>query len=188
MKTLKWVGIILGILILGGYISFEYMKNQTKRASPEETTEYKQGDKLLSVFYCRPYTKGRDIFGSLVPYGEVWRTGANEATTFTTNTTIDFGGEIVQPGSYTLWTIPQETQWTIILNSKMYGWGVGLDGAPSREAEYDVVKINVPVQTLDELVKQFTIAFVYNVNMNLSWEKTKVSVPIKFQPSKSTAL
>ena len=187
MKALKWIGIVLGILLIAGYFGFEYMKIQTKKASPEEIVEYKQGDKMLSVFYCRPYKKGRDVFGDLQPYGEVWRTGANEATTFTTKTTIDFGGAVVEPGSYTLWTIPQKTQWTVILNSKMYDWGVGFDGA-SREAEYDVAKINVPVQSLDEVVEQFTIEFVYNVNMNLSWDKTKVSVPIKFQSSKSTPL
>ena len=187
MKALKWIGIIIGILAITGYFGWQYMKVQTKMASPEDIVDYKQGDKKLSVFYCRPSKKGREIFGELVTYNEVWRTGANEATTFTTNTTIDFGGAVVEPGTYTLWTIPQKTQWTIILNSKMYGWGVGFDGA-SREAEYDVVKINVPVQSLDQVVEQFTIEFVYSVNMLLMWDKTKVSVPIKFQPSKSAAL
>lgn len=180
MKALKWIGIIVGILAIAGYFGFQYMKSQTKLASPEDIAEYKQGDKKLSVFYCQPSKKGRDIFGELVPYGEVWRTGANEASTFSTNTTIDFGGAIVEPGTYTLWTIPQKTQWTIILNSKIYGWGVGFDGASPRDSEYDVAKINVPVQPLNNVVEQFTIEFVYNVNMDLMWDKTKVSVPIKF--------
>lgn len=188
MKVLKWIGIIIGILVIAGYFGFQYMKVQTKTASPEDIVEYKQREKKLSVFYCKPSKKGREIFGELVPFGKVWRTGANEATTFTTNTTIDFGGEVVEPGTYTLWTIPQKTQWTVILNSKTYSWGVGFDGTASREAKYDVVKINVPVQSLDQVVEQFTIEFVYSVNMNLMWDKTKVSVPIKFQPSKSDSL
>ena len=106
MKALKWIGIIIGILAITGYFGWQYMKVQTKMASPEDIVDYKQGDKKLSVFYCRPSKKGREIFGELVPYNEVWRTGANEATTFTTNTTIDFGGAVVEPGTYTLWTIP----------------------------------------------------------------------------------
>lgn len=180
MKVLKWVAIILGALIITGYFAFNYMKAQTKKASPEQTVEYKQADFNLSVSYCQPSKKNRDIFGGLVPYDQVWRTGANEATTFTTNKKIDFGGVKVAPGTYTLWTIPQKTQWTIILSSKMYGWGVSFGAEASREEEYDVAMINVPVQDLNEVVEKFTIQFEYNVNMSLMWDKTKVMVPIRF--------
>ena len=180
MKILKWSLIVIIVLAVAGYFSFNYMKITTKKASPEETIEYKQGDFKLSVFYNKPYKKGRTIFGDLVPYDKVWRTGANEATTFTTNQRIDFGGVKVAPGTYTLWTIPQKTQWTVILNSKMYGWGVTWGAEASREEEYDVAMINVPVQELKEVVEQFTIQFEYNVNMSLMWDKTKVMVPIRY--------
>lgn len=180
MKILKWSVVVLVILIIAGYFGFQYMKVQTKKASPEATVTYKMNDLDLSVFYCRPYKKDRVIFGELVPYGEVWRTGANEATTFTTNQTIDFGGEVLQPGTYSMWTIPQKNQWTIILNSKLYGWGVSWGGVVSRNPEYDVLKINVPVEDLNHTVEQFTIAFEYNVNLSMMWENTKVMVPIIF--------
>lgn len=180
MKILKWTVIVLVILIIAGYFGFQYMKVQTKKASPEATVEYKMNDVSLSVFYCRPYKKNRVIFGNLVPYNEVWRTGANEPTTFTTNQAIDFGGQELQAGTYTLWTIPQKNQWTIILNSKLYGWGVSWGGTVSRDPKYDVLKINVPVENIQQTVEQFTIAFEYNVNMSLMWENTRVVVPIIF--------
>jgi len=180
MKILKWGLIIVAVLAVLGYFGFQYMKVQTKKASPEDTVEFKAKDLKLSVFYCRPYKKGREIFGELVPYGEVWRTGANEATTFTTNKAIKFGGEDLAAGTYSLWTIPQKSQWTVILNSKLYGWGVNFGGEASREEAYDVLKINVPTIELDQTVEQFTIDFEYNVNLTLSWDRTKVSVPIRF--------
>lgn len=180
MKILKWSVIIIVLIAIIGFLGFYFMRSQTKKASPEDTVEYKAKDLKLSVFYCRPYKKDREIFGELVPYGEVWRTGANEATTFTTNKDIVFGEDSLAAGTYTLWTIPQKTQWTIILNSKLYGWGVQWGGKASREEKYDVLKINVPVIELEQTVEQFTIDFEYNVNLTMKWDKTKVSVPIRF--------
>ncbi len=180
MKIVKWILIIVGILAVIGYFGFDYMKSQTKKHSPEDKVTYTSGNFSASVEYCRPYKKGREIFGNLVPFNEVWRTGANEATKFTINKLIDFGGVKVQPGTYTLWTIPQETQWTIILSSKVYDWGVTWGAKAAREPEYDVAQVNVAVQDLEEEVEQFTIEFIYNVNLTLSWDKTKVMVPIQF--------
>lgn len=180
MKILKWSLGIVFFLAIVGYFGFSYMKKQTKKASPEEVIEYKMNDLELSVFYCRPYKKERIIFGELVPYNEVWRTGANEPTTFSTNKLIDFGGKKLNPGTYSLWTIPQKNQWTIILNSKIPGWGVGWGAEANRNAKHDVLKINVPTQDLNKTVEQLTMKFEYNVNLSISWDQTKVMIPIMF--------
>lgn len=179
-KFLKWIAIILGGLFVLLFIAFKIMQANTKKHSPEDTVVYTQGEMEMSVFYNRPSKKGRDIFGGLVPYGEVWRTGANEATTFETNRDITFGGQPLPAGKYTLWTIPGPNTWTVIINDKMYGWGVGFQGA-SREAEYDVLKVDVPVQKLDQVVEQFTIAFEQQngLALTLMWDQTKVAVPIE---------
>lgn len=180
MKALKWILIIVAVLGIVGFFGMDYMKEQTKKHSPEDTAVYTSGDLKLTVNYCRPHKKGREIFGGLVPLNEVWRTGANEPTVFSTTKDLNFGGERLAAGTYTMWTIPQQTQWTVILNSKMYDWGVSFGGEPSRDPQYDVLKINVAVQDLPDEVEQFTIDFIYNVNLTMSWDKTKVMVPIEF--------
>jgi hypothetical protein len=180
-KFFKWVAIIIGILIVVLFIAFKYMQSQTKKASPEQTVEYKKQGKDISVFYCRPYKKGREIFGGLVPYGQVWRTGANEATTFETKTELMIAGKSLAAGKYTLWTIPEQKEWTVIFNSKEYGWGVTFGGMPAREADKDVLQVKVPVQALENRIEQFTISFEDSTDLNLvfAWDKTKVAVPVK---------
>jgi len=178
MKVLKWILIVvLGLGVLG-FLGFQFMKYQTKKASPEATVVYEGEDLTLSVNYSRPSKKDREIFGGLVPYGEVWRTGANEPTTFMCNEDITFGGEKLKAGKYTLWTIPNKTQWTVILNSKMYGWGVGFDEKASRDPMFDVVRVNLPAMPTKTVVEQFTIEFIFHVNMVMKWDDTQVTVPI----------
>jgi len=179
-KALKIIGIVLLILIIGGYGVREYMISQTKKASPEETVTYVKGDTELEVFYNRPYKKGRVIFGNLVPYGVTWRTGANEATTFETNTDLTIAGTALPKGKYTLWTIPGASSWDVIFNDKMYIWGVGSNGA-SRDPDKDVIIAKVPVQSTVETVEQFTIAFDEiggQIYLSLTWDTTIVAVPI----------
>jgi hypothetical protein len=115
----------------------------------------------------------------LEPYGKVWRTGANEATTFTTNKDLTIGGKNLPAGKYTLWTIPNKEKWTVIFNSKMYSWGVSFGGA-SREAAADVLQVEVPVETLPAVQEQFLISFDEAVPaMVLAWDMTKITVPLK---------
>jgi hypothetical protein len=180
MKALKWIGIIVVVLGVTGYFGFDYMKEQTKKNSPQDTIVYKSGNFTLEATYCRPFKKGREIFGGLVPLGEVWRTGANEPTTLTTNKQIKFGNAHLPAGTYSLWTIPQQTQWTIILNSEIPDWGVTFGSKASRNPEFDVIKINSAVMDYPEVIEQFTMAFEYNVNLTFLWDQTKVSVPIEF--------
>ncbi|MDX1753300.1 MAG: DUF2911 domain-containing protein [Salinimicrobium sediminis] len=182
MLTLKRTLLGMGIAIAVIMLSYIIYKNNTKSFSPEDTVEYSSGDLVLEVFYNRPYKKDRLIFGGLVPYNEVWRTGANEATTFFTSKDILVDGSLLPKGTYTIWTIPMEKSWKIIFNSEMYPWGITADGIPSRLPEYDVLTIEVPVRTLRNPVEQFTIFFNEKqgfIHLNFAWDKTLVKVPIK---------
>ncbi|HER40359.1 MAG TPA: DUF2911 domain-containing protein [Salinimicrobium catena] len=181
-KTLKRS--FLGLMILGGVIMVSYFifKTNTKSFSPEDTVTFQEDDLVLEVFYNRPYKKDRQIFGGLVPYGEVWRTGANEATTFFTNKDILVDGSLLPAGKYTLWTIPMENSWKVIFNSEMYPWGITADERPSRVAEFDVLTVEVPSVRTEETIEQFTIDFTtaYDfIQMNFAWDRTLVRVPIK---------
>lgn len=176
--TLKILGIIL--ILLAGIIFF--LRTTTKTHSPEDTVTFSKEDLELEVFYNRPYKKDREIFGELVPYNEVWRTGANEATTFTTNKDILVDGSELKAGKYTLWTIPMEESWKVIFNSKMYPWGIDLEEKAYRDPDFDALVIEVPVRISDKSLEQFTISFE-EVNdlvlMILSWDRTRIEVPIK---------
>jgi hypothetical protein len=183
MKVLRRILIIIGVLVLSLFIAFKVLQSQTKKSSPEDKVLFSQGDVKLEVFYNRPYKKGRTIFGDLIPYGQVWRTGANEATTFTTNKKLLIGGKELPAGKYTLWTVPNETSWNVIFNKKMYGWGVGFNGKASQDPKEDALQTEVPVELLPQTVEQFTIAFEQGetINMTLIWDATRVVVPIEVQ-------
>ncbi|MGI0108304.1 DUF2911 domain-containing protein [Salinimicrobium sp. WS361] len=177
-KGLAGLFVVLGVVMLI-YIIY---KNNTKSYSPEDTVEYNSGDLHLEIFYNRPYKKNREIFGGLVPYNEVWRTGANEATTFTTSKDILVDGSSLPAGTYTLWTIPMEDSWKVIFNSEMYPWGITADKLPSRVADYDVLTIEIPVRKLKNPIEQFTIIFEEQrkfINLNLAWDQTLIRVPIR---------
>lgn len=167
------------ILILVGI--YYTAKIGTKSYSPEDTVEYQEGEMDLEVFYNRPYKKDREIFGGLVPYGEVWRTGANEATTFETSTDLIVDGSLLPAGIYTLWTIPGEESWKVIFNSKLYAWGITLNNEASREPEYDALVLERPVRRLPTVVEQFTISFEEEHNlvfMVFTWDQISVPIPI----------
>lgn len=167
-------------LVLVGWGVMRYMKIQTKKASPEEVATFYVDGAEIAVDYSRPYKKGRAIFGGLVPYGKVWRTGANEATTFTVNKDITFGKIAVKAGTYTLWTLPGPDRWEVYLNGRMYGWGVDMDGVAQRDPLADVAKVTVRPQVTDSLVEQFTIRVGTDPKaLVLEWDMTRVEVPIE---------
>ena len=173
-RFLKWLIIslvALSVLLFGAY---KYMQSQTKKHSPEETVSHAMAGGEVEVFYNRPFKKDREVFGNLVPYGVVWRTGANEATTFSTNVDLTVEGEILAAGKYTFWTIPGETEWVFIWNAKMYPWGVNWEAEAAREAEHDVLEVTVPVENLDEAVEQFTIRISSADELILEWDRTRV--------------
>ncbi|MCF7560215.1 DUF2911 domain-containing protein [Sabulilitoribacter multivorans] len=180
---LKRTLIILSIVALGLFLYSVFVGDIFgKRLSPKDTVKFELNDLKLKVFYNRPYKKGREVFGALVPYDQVWRTGANEATTFETNKNLEVGGMPLPEGKYTLWTVPKDSVWTVIFNSKQYSWGVNAEMKPMWDPNYDVVNIDVPVEKLNTTIEQFTIAFdnsTDNLFLTMAWDDTKVSVPLK---------
>ena len=179
LKTgLKIGGVVILLLLVGLFLK----RYSTKAHSPEDIVQYEEESLEIEVFYNRPYKKDRVIFGELVPYGEVWRTGANEATTFTTNEDLLVDGSLLKAGKYTLWTIPGEQSWKVIFNSKMYPWGIDLDKKPYRDPEYDALVIEVPTIKLKDTLEQFSIYFEREndlVFLSLAWDETLVTVPIQ---------
>ena len=157
-------------------------KEAAKMPSPPAKTMATIGGTTLTINYHQPAVKGRNVWaGDLAPYGKVWRTGANEATTFTTNKDIMFGGKPVPAGKYTLWTIPEADHWTVILNSKQYDWGVSMKSEASREPAADIAQVEVPVETTATSLEMFNISFdetTMPAKLVLAWDKTKVSVPL----------
>jgi len=183
-KIVLWVvGSLVGLVLLFMFVGWPIMKSQTKKHSPEKHITFEKDDLELIAFYCSPSKKERVIFGELVPYNEVWRTGANEPSTFTTNKDLTIDGKDLPKGTYTLWTIPGESKWQVIFNSKMYDWGVKFsDQTPSREPEYDVVVATVPSSKSLTTTEDFTISFSDigdDTLMILAWDQ--VVVPVLLQ-------
>lgn len=125
------------------------------------------------VLYGRPFKKDRPIFGELVPFGKVWRTGADEASEITFYKDVTFGGKEVKAGSYALFTIPNKDSWDVILNSGLHQWG-----AFTYDEKLDVARTKAKVEMMDESVENFSITF-NDGNMIMAWDKTMVAVPIK---------
>jgi len=133
-------------------------------------------EKTIAVNYSSPRAKGRKIFGGLVPYGEVWRAGANEATTFVTDADLMVGGTHVPAGSYTLFVIPDKAKWTLIISKKTGEWGIPYPGA-----DQDLVRVDMKASKLPSLVENFTIAFdktASGCTLRMDWETTRASVDI----------
>lgn len=148
------------------------------RPSPLAVTTARYQDHYVKVTYSQPQRKNREIFGGLVPYGKVWRTGANEATEITTKKDITFGQLLLKAGTYSLFTIPEKEKWTIIINSD-----VGLWGAYNYNPKKDVYRFTVDVQPADKIYDVFTI-FLNQRNevadLLIMWDNVKISIPIKF--------
>lgn len=150
------------------------------RPSPLAVVSSRYKDTYLKVTYSQPHKRGRTIFGGLVPYGQVWRTGANEATEITVTRDIKINGVDLKAGSYSLFTIPQKDTWTIILNSEL-----GLWGAYNYNSKLDVLRFDLPVIPVTEFVYEaFTILIDprnARADLILAWDRSKVIVPIQFQ-------
>ena len=156
---------------------------EQQRTSPLAIAAMRYKDAYVKITYCRPQKLGREIFGNLVPYGQVWRTGANEATTFETNKTITIEGKKLSPGKYSVWTIPDTTTWTVIFNGESGQWGVNHKGEANRNPELDVLSIPVHAVKQKNVFEQFTIAFEEmgeDVEMVLLWDNTVVAIPFSY--------
>jgi len=141
---------------------------------PAKATCTLAGGKTITVDYSSPRMKGRKIFGELVPFGKVWRAGANEATTFVSDTDLTVGGTAVPAGSYTIFAVPEANKWTLVISKKTGEWGVPYPGADS-----DLARVDMKVSKTAAPVENFTIAFDKSgsgCTMRLEWESTSASV------------
>lgn len=152
---------------------------QMKMPAPSPTQTIKQDFALgnIELKYSRPSVKGRKIFGDLVPYNAVWRTGANGATIIKFNDAVEMGGKKIDTGSYALYTIPAEGMWEIILNKGTSNWGAG----GYKESD-DVVRFKVPTMKMKDALESFTMQFANikpeSCELHIMWDKTAVAVPI----------
>ena len=184
MKKLKWILlVVVAIIALVMFVGMPYMKEQTKKHSPQVTNAYTKNGMDLSVTYSSPSKKDRVIFGELVPYDVVWRTGANEPTTFTTGSDIKVIDKTLPAGTYSFWTKPGKESWEVIFNSEIADWGVTiLSGGKetTRNPETDVVIIQVPVERTSSIQEKLNIGFEEGeqVYLIVSWDQTKIKVPI----------
>jgi DUF2911 family protein len=148
-----------------------------QKPSPPAQAQCKFSDgKTITVDYSSPRMKGRKIFGGLVPYGEVWRTGANDATTFVTTANLTVGGKSVPAGNYTIFTVPAQDKWTLIVNKKTGEWGI-----PYKYESDELARVDMKVSQTMSPVENFTIAFDQKGSscmLALSWENTQASAQV----------
>jgi hypothetical protein len=141
------------------------------------TARYKST--YVKITYSQPHKRNREIFGKLVPFGQVWRTGANEATEITCTKDIIINNTLLKAGTYSLFTIPEKDKWSIIINTDL-----GLWGSYNYNAKQDVFRFTVPTRSTGEvLYEPFTIQIDQRnevADLLILWDKTKVSIPIKF--------
>lgn len=145
------------------------------KSSPLDQTYANFGDSYVKIVYSRPSKRDREIFGDLVPFDKVWRTGANAATEITTTGDITIGGQELPAGTYSLYTIPTEDSWTIIINSDLGQWG-----AYRYNEENDVLRFTVKTEETSETYEPFTIKLDGEEGkLYMMWDDTQVSIPIK---------
>jgi hypothetical protein len=148
------------------------------RQSPIGLTRMMMDDTYVKVVYGRPHVRDREIFGALVPFGEVWRTGANEATEITTTRDIILGDQLLKAGTYSLFTIPGKDQWTVIVSHQL-----GLWGSYTYSPERDAFRINMPVETPASKVNLFTMVLESKDDitgtLTMEWEHSRIVVPIR---------
>ena len=148
------------------------------RPSPLAVATGRYKETYIKITYSQPQKKGREIFGHLVPFDKVWRTGANEATELTCTKDILINSILLKAGTYSLFTIPNPIKWTIIINSD-----VGLWGSYNYNNKKDVFRIDIPVQPQEPSYEAFTIQLDQRndvADLLFIWDETKVAIPIKF--------
>lgn len=176
----NWIRMVVAVAVTLISISLHaQQQDKSKRPSPPGTAEVTLKGKAVKIDYSRPSMKGRKIFGGVVPYGKVWRTGANEATALTTAVDLTIGGTKVPAGSYTLYSFPTENSWKLIINKQTGQWGTEYD------EKQDLARVDLKTSKLDKPVEQFTISFEKtgddSANLILDWENTRGSVAVKAQ-------
>jgi hypothetical protein len=182
MKKFALIAVSLFVLAALASAQMSMADDKSKRPSPPASTECKFSDgKTIKIDYSSPRAKGRKIFGdasaqALVPYGQIWRTGANESTTFVTDANLTVGGKAVPAGHYTIFTVPNADQWWLVISKKTGEWGTDYPG----EKE-DLVRVPMKTSKNGPPVENFLIAFDQSGNkckLRMEWETTVASVEI----------
>lgn len=175
--------LILSMIVLGALYCMPLVASaqiRTPAASPTATLTQQVGLTDVKITYSRPSTRGRIIFGGLVPYGEIWRTGANSATKISFSDAVTIEGNKVPAGEYALYTIPEKEQWTIILHKNTGYWGTG---GPNYNKDEEAARFVVKSHQLGESVNSFTIGLtdmtLSTANVEIAWEKTAVKFQIE---------
>lgn len=151
-------------------------QDKASRPSPPAKASCTAGDATINVDYSSPRAKGRKIFGGLVPYGQEWRLGANEATTFVTSADVTVGGTKVPAGSYTLFAVPNADKWTLVISKKTGEWGVPYPGKDS-----DFARVDMKASALPAAAENFSISFdksAAGCTLRVEWENTRATVDI----------
>lgn len=175
MKKSIYSTLVLAFLMLAS-TSMNAQKFNKMDKSPLDIEYYRTSRNeapIAKVVYSRPQLKGRSL-DKLAPNGKVWRTGANESAEVTFYKDVTVGGESVKAGTYSLFTIPGEKQWTVILNSDLYGWG-----SYGYNESNDVARFKVDAKTSGDSIEAFSIVFD-GEGMHMGWDKARVSVPISY--------
>jgi hypothetical protein len=165
------------LFLIAAAVLTSVVNSFAQQASPPGTAKVELAGKSITVDYCRPYMKGRKIMGGLVPYGQVWRTGANDATLLKTPVDLEIGGAKVPAGSYTLFTLPSDGTWKLIINKQTGQSGLEYDQAQ------DLARVDLSKSALSSPLEQFTIELLKkggnSADLILEWENTKLSVPVR---------
>jgi hypothetical protein len=160
------------VLVLLSTTAFAQDEDKSKRPSPPAKATGKVGNTTITIDYSRPSVKGRNVWSELAPYGQVWRTGANEATTFEVNNDVTVEGKALPAGKYSLFTIPGENEWTVIFNKEPKQWG-----AYKYDEKKDALRVTVKPKKAPKMTEQFTI----NVNKGtvaMLWENAQVDFKV----------
>ena len=177
MSKKAYVGGFAALCLVVAVVVAIAQQDKSKRPSPPAKAECDLGGgKTVTVDYSSPRAKGRKIYGGLVPYGKVWRAGANEATTLVTSADINVGGTAVPAGTYTIFVIPNTDKWSLVISKKTGEWGTAYPGPDN-----DLARIDMKASILPSAVEDFTIAFDKSgesCTMHMDWETTRASVEI----------
>ena len=169
-----WVMFLMGLTV---FAASSCAQDKAARPSPPAKAECKLADgKTITIDYSSPRMKGRKIFGELVPYGKVWRAGANEATTFVTTGDTSVGGTTVPAGSYTIFVVPTADKWTLVISKTTGEWGTKYSGEAN-----DLARVDMAVSKTSGPVENFTIDFDQaggGGTLQLKWETTQASVKV----------
>jgi hypothetical protein len=172
---------LLILFAITGYLYQPSMAQSIKTPAPSAPQYVKQdfGLSAIELSYSRPNVKGRKIFGDLVPFGKVWRTGADEATLLITQKPIIMGGTTIPAGAYTLFTLPAEDgSAKLIINKQIGQWGIG---PGSYDEKQDLARIDLKKDTLDKPVDQFTMAVTKAGDLKMMWDNVQYSVSFTVQ-------